>query len=399
MGEEPGSLGARVVGNQLEGVLKRLPALLGPGQRPLDRGAIAERGRLAGRLGLLVELVDGVIDQLQRAVVGAVEVMRPPGSQEQLGEVAAGKPLGVVDAVPELERPVEESGGGAARPGLLRLAGGTDRRGKSLRLVARSVVVVGDGGAEPDARIALGAALGERPRDRQVQVGALARQQVVVKDLAQEHVAELVAVLLAAVDELGADRVAERPVERPRVEAGDLGDERVVGAAGHRERPQCHLGLLGQALEPDQKRVAERRRQGAAPVGSGGDHLLGEERVAVGAAEHPLDHLGRGSGVEDVLELERDLVAVEPGQLEVARARGALELGELGAHRVAPVKLVGAVGEQRQNPLLAQAGRQEGHERAGRAIGPVHVLEPENDGRPRAEAVEQREHGLEQAPL
>ena len=43
--------------------------------------------------------------------------------------------------------------------------------------------------------------------------------------------------------------------------------------------------------------------------------------------------------------------------------------------RVAAMQLVGAVAEQQQHPLLAQAARQERDERPRRAIGPVHVLE------------------------
>jgi hypothetical protein len=63
------------------------------------------------------------------------------------------------------------------------------------------------------------------------------------------------------------------------------------------------------------------------------------------------------------------------------------------------VQLVHAVRAEEQHPLAAQAARHECDEGAGRRIGPVQVLEREQHGRLGAEAVEQREDGLEEAGL
>jgi hypothetical protein len=66
---------------------------------------------------------------------------------------------------------------------------------------------------------------------------------------------------------------------------------------------------------------------------------------------------------------------------------------------MAAVELVGAVAEQEHHALLAEAARQEGAERAGRAVGPVHVLEDQHEGLPLAEQVEQLHHRFEQLQL
>ena len=77
---------------------------------------------------------------------------------------------------------------------------------------------------------AVGAAL-QRARQREVQLGPLAGQQVVGDDLAQQRVPERVAALLVGDDELRGDRLAERVAQRARVHARRLG-ERSRGRAG-----------------------------------------------------------------------------------------------------------------------------------------------------------------------
>ena len=90
---------------------------------------------------------------------------------------------------------------------------------------------------------------------------------------------------------------------------------------------------------------------------------------------------------------------VEPRELDPARARVALELGQQRAQRVAAVQLVGAVGGDHQHALGPQAAGEEDEEGAGRAVGPVDVLEHERERLLAAEQVEQREQRLEQPRL
>ena len=56
---------------------------------------------------------------------------------------------------------------------------------------------------------------------------------------------------------------------------------------------------------------------------------------------------------------------------------GALQLGQQRAQRVAPVQLVGAVGDDEAERLLARAAHEERDEVARRAVGPVQVLDRE----------------------
>ena len=71
-----------------------------------------------------------------------------------------------------------------------------------------------------------------------MQLGALAGQQVVDDDLAQQRVAERVAALLVGDHELGGDGLAHRVAQRARVDPGGLGEERVVQPPAGREHPQ-----------------------------------------------------------------------------------------------------------------------------------------------------------------
>ena len=94
-----------------------------------------------------------------------------------------------------------------------------------------------------------------------VQLGALAGQQVVVDDLAQQDVAERVAVAVVDGDDVAGDRVAQRGPQRRVVEDLELLQQRVVGGLGDRERADDLLGRLRQPLDADHQRVAEARGQ------------------------------------------------------------------------------------------------------------------------------------------
>ena len=63
------------------------------------------------------------------------------------------------------------------------------------------------------------------------------------------------------------------------------------------------------------------------------------------------------------------------------------------------IQLVGPIAEQQQQPLRPQAAGQKGHERARRAVGPVHVLEHQHHGRLFSGKVKQLEHRLKQPHL
>ena len=180
--------------------------------------------------------------------------------------VAAGELLGVRHAVPELQRArVQRRGLAVGVHGLggLRRAHAAPER---PRLVAGRVVVVRDPGREVRAAVGrqpLGAPL-QRAREREVQLGALARQQVVDHDLAQQRVAEGVAALLVGDHELRRDGLAHRVAQRPRVDARGLGEQLVVQPPARRQ----HAAAVSCA-SPDSRSIrsisASRSVGGSAP--------------------------------------------------------------------------------------------------------------------------------------
>ena len=76
-----------------------------------------------------------------------------------------------------------------------------------------------------------------------------------------------------------------------------------------------------------------------------------------------------------------------------------IELGQQRTQRMAPMQLVGAVGEHQGQALLAQAPGQEGDEAARRAVCPMHVLEHQHHRSRLAQDVEQLQERLEQSQL
>ena len=138
---------------------------------------------------------------------------------------------------------------------------------------------------------------GQGHGDPIVQGGALAGQQIVVHGLVAEGVAERV-VLAGPHHQLAAHRLAERRVDRRRVEVGDLAQQRVADPAaddrGDAQQPLRRRVDAGDTLEDD---VADRRRQVGASAG--GDELLDEERVALGPIGDRVEQAWRRLDADD----------------------------------------------------------------------------------------------------
>ena len=332
----------------------------------------------------------------RRAIVGVA--VRAGGAHQQVDvvEVVAGdQRLGVGDTLPQLQRALQQLGGVGLGVRGGRGVGRADRRAQRLGLVAGAVEVVGDRRREARAAVA-GQPRLQRARHGAVQLGALAGQQVVVDDLAQQDVAEGVAVAGVDGDDVAGDRVAQRGAQRGVVEHLELFQERVVGGLGDRERADDFLGGLWQPLDADHQRVAEAWRQG---TGAGGQQLLDEERVAVAAAHQAVDLLGRRLVAGDLVGHRLDVGGQQPAQLDAPRLGRALQDGQQRAQGMTPVQLVGAVAERDQHALVGEVAPEEGEEVAGRAVGPVDVLDDQDDGRVAAEAVDRRQQRLEEPRL
>ena len=182
------------------------------------------------------------------------------------------------------------------------------RGGQGGGLVARGEPVVGGLGAQVDALALVLHGPLQRPRDRAVLLGPLTRQQVVVDNLAQQRVAEAVAAVGVRDRNLAADGLAQPLAQLARLEPCEATEQVVVERLAG--QPAQHLlGRLREPLHAQHERVAQRRRQRAAPVQPDGEQLLGEQRVALAARVEPLQQARVGRVAEDVLELLGHLVA------------------------------------------------------------------------------------------
>ena len=232
-----------------------------------------------------------------------------------------------------------------------------------------------------------------------VQLGALTRQQVVVDHLAQQRVAERVALVGERDHDVARHRLAQRVAQLGRLEPRHRGEQRMVGGRLACEPAQQLLRPRREPVHAQHQRIAQRRRQRAAPVEPRGEDLLGVERVALAARVDALHELMLGAPGQDSLELLGQLLGCEARQLEKARVLVARQLREQRAQRVPAVQLVGTVGAHDQQPLGAYRAREKADEGARGAVRPVEVLHHEHDGRLIGQRLEQRQQRLEHARL
>ncbi len=165
------------------------------------------------------------------------------------------------------------------------------------------------------------------------------------------------------------------------------------------EQLQHLLRRLVEALDADHERIAQRRRERAAPVEPGRQQLLGEQRVALAALVEARDELVLGRRAEDARELVGDLLAGQRVDVHAARVRRPQELGEQRAQRMAAVQLVRTQRRDDEHALAPQVAAQEQEERARRAVRPVDVLEADDERLLTRQPLEEVEQGLEQARL
>ena len=101
----------------------------------------------------------------------------------------------------------------------------------------------------------------------------------------------------------------------------------------------------------------------------------------------------------DLVGHRLDVGRQQAAQLDAPRLRRALQDGQQRAQRVTAVQLVGAVAERDQHALVGEVAPQEREEVARRAVGPVDVLDDQDDRGVAAEAVDRRQQRLEEPRL
>ena len=334
------------------------------------------------RLGRRVDERDGGVDEAYRLGRVAGPGGRIRRAAEQGDAVDARDVLGIGHGVPERERAPVVPRGLGERADALGFVAGAHRRGQGAGVVAGAEPVVSDLGRN-GGRVSAGdvdPAL-ESGRERRVEAGPLARQQLVVGRLAQERVAEGEAVA-ARHEHVVAHRRAQRLRQLWLGEARRRGEQRVVHlATAGRGDPDNRPGVRIEGRDADEQGVAQRRRQwpGGA-VRRRGHELLGEERVAVGAREDGPHQLRRRGRADDSRDLLAGLLERQRSELEALRDRRGTDVGEEAAQAVAELDLVAAMGADHEDALVPQAPREERHEVERRSVGPVEVLEREEDG-------------------
>ena len=185
------------------------------------------------------------------------------------------------------------------------------------------------------------------------------------------------------VDDLAQRLAHDRPAAVPTT----VDEQFVVDPrAGRRGDPE-HL-LAGLGHRRDTCEHDSRSRAGRAPSlvsRDGRQDLLGVERVAAGPLQRPVDEVRLGRPAELVGDEARQVVAVEPLEVEPIDALPALELGEVGQSRRAAARAssVRIVATSRTRSSRRFRTRKATRSRVD-WIGPLEVLDDEDDRRARA---------------
>ncbi len=236
---------------------------------------------------------------------------------------------------------------------------------------------------------------------------ALGRQQPVVGRLLHERMTESIAFdgpVLVDEQELGVDRAAQGQAQVGVGQPADLGEERRARPAGRRRRrsrPACRRPPSRPRGGPGGRRAGSRagargcgRGSSAAAASSSAKNALPSERRDDGVDQ------GRARGrAGDAGQQLDELATLEPRQVDALDARLALGLGQPRRQRMAAMQFVAPEGRDHEQSLVAGVAGQEGEQVAGRTVGPVQVLDDEQDRVRLAEPAEQPQGALEDAGL
>jgi hypothetical protein len=234
---------------------------------------------------------------------------------------------------------------------------------------------------------------------------ALARQNLVVDRLLDERVPERVAAPARVVvghEEVPLDRRSQPQVQLVAIHAGDRGEDLLVDATpGHRRDAKDVLGALRGGRDPGGQRRANGRRQcpDGDPAAAGHQQLLDEEGIAVRPALDPVDELRGRVGAVDRGDEAGGLLAAEPFEVDPLEPTRPGDLGEPGQERVAAVDLVGPVGQAQRDTVGGEVRNEERDRVTGRRVGPVEVLDHEQERPIAGDPLEHPEQGLEHVGL
>jgi hypothetical protein len=234
--------------------------------------------------------------------------------------------------------------------------------------------------------VAPGQGVGEPP----VQSAAFARQQVGVEDLPGQRVRQGVAVP-GRDQQPQRHRLAGGGQQLPLRQRHGRG-EQFVGhpVVGHRDLVDHLPHPVVDAGHPCQHDLGEGGRR---PVRAGVHQLLGVERIAVGGRHHgghPRGVRARRQGGHQL----GDLAVGEDGEPQPGHPGALGQFGEPAPGVAAQVLL--PQRRHHQHPLPVQPYREEGQQLAGGLVGPVQVLQHQDQRGDGGQVGQQGEHPLEQ---
>jgi hypothetical protein len=230
-----------------------------------------------------------------------------------------------------------------------------------------------------------------------MQATAFARQQLAVHRLAEQRMAEgePVPIALDRNQDLQRQRLAE-PLrqDRHRDAPGDGEDVGIDARPGGRGRPEHPAGRVGQAVEPGEQDLTERRWQRIRGTPDG-DQLLRVVRVATRAGVDRRSQPGVRLVAEDGRDELADLQQVERLEVEPVHQPGPLELREERHEQALPAGIVRAIRRDQEDALGLQGVHEVRQQVECLPVGPLQVLEDEDErprpGQPRQHAAEMLE--------
>ena len=156
------------------------------------------------------------------------------------------------------------------------------------------------------------------------------------------------------------------------------------------------LAVRAELVEPDQEQPGEVLGDALVPQRARRHELLDEEGVPLGALDHradlPLREGPRGDAVDQLADRGvGQRLELEPVQVPEPRP-----VRQRGAQRVAPVQVVTAVGGDDGDGATEAPGEQQGQQVAGGLVGPVDVLDHDEDGAHAGEVLQRRVDGLDE---
>ncbi|CAM2970556.1 hypothetical protein SAXI111661_11125 [Saccharomonospora xinjiangensis] len=394
-GEHPGLLPARLaVGDQVPRLVDGLDGLVvGALQRHQCLGEPAPDRRLP-RGGAPVHAAHPFPRERDRALGFSRPRGQLRGRQQQRDLVAVPRSLLGPHRVPDLQSLLHVPQRRAGSAEFFRLVRRAHQRGQRRRQVPATQTVIG----EPGIATPMRRQCADAGRVRGVHAGPFARQQVVVHGLPQQRVPEPVMTVIDHEDVV-MDGLPQRLLHVDRPDSCHLGDGRVRHVrARHRHRAQHPPRLLREAFQPRQQHIGEAVRH---VVGrrSRGQHLLGEERVALAAAHEPVEHIGRQWPVRERRQERPGLVVGHRRDVHSLDGRRARQLRQQWPQRVPPVHLLGPVTRDHEQPLSPESADEERQQVAGRAVGPVDVLHDQHHGAVPRQIAQHSQHGVEQPQL